>query len=334
MQNVESMKKSGMVLILGLLVSGVAAGPAVETALERPLLRDGFILREVAGTLIRQPAEPPDSNDVWLFEFSSDVNDSGPARGTGFQPVESTTTEPAPNGSVLKVGARLQLLPSSALERMVADIPKISNFKSQISDSSRPVGPAYLLSGRVTKYKGRNFIFPNYSLPLLPEKPKAEIPDLNDVPAPGGVMALDEPNDVLAMPPDFIEKLRARREKETSGAKVPIVEAQQLVEDANAARAVRYAQSPDSILVDRTAFLVQRSQNGPVCSLDALGRNIQQVALRLLPCEVLEAAEREQSAEPEPIRFKIAGLVTTYKGDSYLLLQKAIRTYSHGNFGR
>jgi hypothetical protein len=224
---------------------------------------------------------------------------------------------------------RLQLLPSSALERMVADVPRIRNLKFEIPDSPPLTAPAYLLSGRVTKYKGANFIFPNYFLPLLPEKPRTEIPDSN-TPAPGGVMALDEPNDVLALPPDIIEKLRARREKETSARDEP----QRPVEDANAAKVVRYAQSPDSILVDRTGFLVQRPQGGPVCYLDALGRNIQHVALRLLPCEALELAEREQSAEPEPVRFRIAGIVTTYKGDSYLLLQKAIRTYSHGNFGR
>ena len=323
------MNSLGMILILGLLASGGAAGPAVEKAPERPLLRDGFILRDVAGALIRQAAEPTDSNDVWLFELNSDVNDSGPGRPAA----PSTGAGQAPSGSVLKAGTRLQLLPSSALERMVADIPKISNLKSEITDSPPLAGPAYLLNGRVTKYKGRNFIFPEYFLPLQPEKPKVQISDSN-APASRWVMALDEPNDVLAMPPDIIKKLSARREEETSGVKTPVAERTRPVEDANAAKAVPYAQSPDSILADRTAFLVRRPQGGFVCSLDALGRNIQHVALRLLPCEALEAAEREQSAQPEPIRFKIGGIVTTYKGDNYLLLQKAIRTYSHGNFGR
>jgi hypothetical protein len=328
-QGVQLMKNFGMILILGLLAGVAAAGPAMEAASERPLLRDGFMLRDAAGTLIRQPAEPPDSNEAWLFELSSDVNDSGPGRPAA----PSTGAGQVSSGSVLKAGTRLELLRSSALERMVADVSKISNFKSEISDSPPLVAPTYFLNGRVTKYKGRNFIFPNYFLPLQPEKSKVQIPDSN-APASRWVMALDEPNDVLAMPPDIIEKLRVRREKETSGAKAPRDEPQRPVEDANAAKAMRYAQSPDSILVDRTALLVQRSQGGLVFSLDALGRNIQHVALRLLPCEALELAEREQSAEPEPVRFRIAGIVTTYKGDSYLLLQKAIRIYSHGNFGR
>jgi len=37
---------------------------------------------------------------------------------------------------------------------------------------------------------------------------------------------------------------------------------------------------------------------------------------------------------PEPVRFKIAGIKTAYKGEHYLLLQKATRVYSHENFDR
>jgi hypothetical protein len=67
---------------------------------------------------------------------------------------------------------------------------------------------------------------------------------------------------------------------------------------------------------------------------DALGRNVQRLSFRLLPCEILELTERMQSADLEPLRFKIAGILTTYGDERYLLLQKATRTYNHGNFGR
>jgi hypothetical protein len=49
---------------------------------------------------------------------------------------------------------------------------------------------------------------------------------------------------------------------------------------------------------------------------------------------VLELAEQRQSAVPVPVRFKIAGIMTKYKGENYLLLQKATRIYSHQNFDR
>jgi hypothetical protein len=39
-----------------------------------------------------------------------------------------------------------------------------------------------------------------------------------------------------------------------------------------------------------------------------------------------------QRSSVEPIRFNIAGLVTEFKGRQYLLLQRAIRVHSHGNF--
>jgi hypothetical protein len=45
-------------------------------------------------------------------------------------------------------------------------------------------------------------------------------------------------------------------------------------------------------------------------------------------------AEITRAAIPEPVRFKIAGVVTKYKGEKYLLLQKATRIYGHGNFAR
>jgi len=87
-------------------------------------------------------------------------------------------------------------------------------------------------------------------------------------------------------------------------------------------------------LADRTAFLVKHDDGQLVFVLDAFGRNVRPVSLRLLPCEVLDMAEQRQSAVPEPVRFKIAGIITKYKGENYLLLQKATRVYSHQNFDR
>ena len=54
--------------------------------------------------------------------------------------------------TVIKAGTRLELLPSSALERMTAD------------RKTRTTATYRLWNGRVTKYKGRNYIFPNFFL--------------------------------------------------------------------------------------------------------------------------------------------------------------------------
>jgi hypothetical protein len=264
------------IFTLGTMVSEAVAG-------RENLLREGFILRGVDGRLIGS-----DSNDVWFFELNSDVND-----------YENT----------VKAVTRLELLPSSGLEKMTADVKMRSE-------------PIYrLLDGKITKYKGRNFIFPKYFLPLSKTKesesqvaPESKEKNKSSEPS----TAVNEPNDILSVPPEVVEKLKASR-KVIANSKEAAIER------------TRYT---DTILLDRTGFLVKEDGDQPVFVLDALGRNLQHVSLRLLPCEVLELIEHKQSRTPSQIRFKIAGIRTEYKNQSYLLLHKATQVYNYGNFGR
>jgi hypothetical protein len=72
-----------------------------------------------------------------------------------------------------------------------------------------------------------------------------------------------------------------------------------------------------------------------VFTIDGLGRNVDDLHFRLLPCETLEATEK--SLVETPIvrqRFRVSGVITMYKGQRYMLLQRATRTYSHDNFAR
>ncbi len=299
------MRKRLILLILVFFMGVVTAalGFGAETS-RQTLLRDGFILRGFDGKLTGS-----DSNDVWFFEFGTDVNDY---RGRA------------------SAGTRLELLPSSELEKMIADV----NERSAAD---------YRLWGWITKYKGRNFIFPNYFFPLgklsrpwskTPPKtrPKERKP-IEGLSAKESEQQPDisEPNDVLAIPQEIIEKLKAGRivRPEELG-RTP--KAKKEVVDSASEKKAQLQQ--DSILADRTAFLSKQDDGQLVFVLDAFGRNVRTVSLRLLPCEVLELAEQRQSAEPEPVRFKIAGIITKYKGENYLLLQKATRVYSHQNFDR
>jgi hypothetical protein len=301
-------------LFLVILMSGIAAasGFGSETVPEPLLLRDGFSLTRVDGKLIGS-----DSNDVWFFELSEDVNDYR---------------------AVAKAGTRLELLPSSTLEKMVADVKKRST-------------PAYRLwNAEVTTYRGRNFIFPRYFLPLRTAEDKSQKTEnggqkaegrkqkMESGPLPLEIskpeVALDEPNDILTMPPEIIERFKARRERPTTTSLRQIMDSNEVSAGEFPSDAQVYTRGSDSVFVDRTAFLVEQDDGGFVFVPDALGRNVLRQTLRLLPCEVLELTERNQSAELEPLRFKIAGILTTYRDEQYLLLQKATRTYSHGNFGR
>ncbi len=318
------MNKRPVFLTLVFLLSVVPAtlGFSIETA-RNNLLRDGFVLRGVDGklkpaVLIGKSEELGDSGapirtdpnldwcgSGWFFEFSTDVNDY---RGRA------------------AAGTRLELLPSSELEKMIADV------------NERSVA-GYRLWGWVTKYKGRNFIFPNYFFPLgKRSRPRSQTLPKGHRPTESPSIkeskrqpAISEPNDVLAIPQEIIEKLKAGRivRPEKLG-RTP--KTKKGVGDSVSAKKAELEK--DSILADRTAFLSKQDDGQIVFVLDAFGRNVRPVSLRLLPCEVLELTELRQSAVPEPVRFKIAGILTKYKGKNYLLPQKATRVYSHQNFDR
>ena len=276
-------------ILTALLVSTVAGRAAGGLKKTKPLM-DGFVLAGVDGKLRSADGNDPDK---WFFEFDSDVSD-----GKG----------------LVKAGATIELVPSAAMEKMTQYA--IRNTQYDIR-----------LWGKVTKYGGRNFIFGIYFLPLSKVK-RAESSTSQKTQQKDNELTINESNDVLAIPQEIIDKLKAR----------PTVRTAQLRKGL--------ALKQDFILADRTGFISSCVARDAYCEkgkaqntqydfvLDALGRNVPQVKLNLLPCEVLEKAEQRQSAEPEPIRFKVAGIVTKYKGENYLLLHRAERTYNHGNFGR
>ena len=281
------------------LKSELSAGMAGKT-----ILPDGYILRGVEGKLFRQ-----DANGVWLFEFDSAVSD-GKGR--------------------VDVGARLELLPSSALERMIADV----NDRSTAS---------YELWAKVTKYKSNNFILPIYFLPL--NKVKSQPPSTLQQSQEKAKPTIGDPNGELAIPQEILDKLRNRRTVRLQQPERSKARKQDAVL-ANRTGFIRDSGHGTLVSATRLGEAQSRSQKGEAVAgrgtmygvfvLDALGRNIQSAGggLRLLPCQALELTEWEQSAGPDPIRFRIAGIVTEYRGQKYLLLQQATRVYSHGNFGR
>lgn len=300
------------------VVWGVSGVSGFDTTLihEPPLLREGFVLRGVDGQL-----SGPDSNDVWFFELAADVND--------FR-------------DVLEAGTKVQMLPSSTLEKMIAD----GRRRSQMTFR--------LWNGRITKYKGRNFIFSSFFLPIRQEKktgPKtSEAPqqansdDIIKTPSDQEfehVLTARDPNDVLIIPKDLFDKLQATREV--------MAARERRIVDGNSVRTVvpnlphdgreksqhqRYIGSSDTVFVNRTGFIVGRNDGDFLFELDALGRNVRRRSLRLLPCEALELAEQKISVGFETVRFKISGILTSFQNTEYLLLHKATPTYSHGNFGK
>ncbi len=257
------------------------------------ILRDGFALTGIVGKLT---APGGSSGDIWLFELAADLSD---------------------DRNRIAAGGTVELLPSSALEKMIAD----ANEHSE---------KTFRLWGEITEYKGRNFIFPLFSLPVsIINEPK---PTQNKQKP---RIAINEPNDVLAVPQEIVDRLGKKRAVRTVRLRGTPNTMNAHSKDPNNQR-----QKQDFILSNRTAFLVEQSDSSipkiynSRFVLDAVGRGLANEALEALPCKALERAEKKQLLEPDPMRFKISGVVTEYKGRHYLLCQKAVWVHSHENFGR
>jgi hypothetical protein len=243
-----------------------------------PIIPDGTVIQAVDGALVRN-----DSNDLWLFQFAHDVDGVGGA---------------------LPAGSSLEVLPSSILDSMVAD-------------ANDRLLPRYRLSAVVTQYRGANYLFPTYYLPLSKLK-GADESETTEEPADG---IEPVPDGALEIPDEVLERMRTRRQ-----ARGP----QPKEVDETPTETGRRART--HVLVGRVGF-IEFAEDRPVFVPDGLGRNVSQMRYELLPCSALEQAEGRLAAFPQPIRFNVAGVVTEYQGKSYLLLQRAIRVYNYGNFG-
>lgn len=288
-------------VVLFINVVAIASGfpPAKPSQM---LLRDGSVLTSVDGRLVTHDdneAKRNSASEGWFFEFESDFS---------------------VGKCLVKAGTRLELLPSSVLEGMIADA-------NNAPDAS------YRLGGSLTQYRGKNFIFPTYFLPLAKTK-MPKLPASQKSPQQESRLKINEPNDVVKIPKELLDKLPDR--KKTIVHTTRPENSQEFKSEPG--RKTKSRKKLDSILADRSGF-IRKSSYGTQDSwrkvsfvLDALGRKKGKTSLRLLPCQALEQAQRTQAAALDNLRFKIAGIVTKFKGKKYLLLQRSTRLYSHGNF--
>ncbi len=175
-------------------------------------------------------------------------------------------------------------------------LEKLASVVSEQNNSFR-------IWGKLTTYKDKNYVYPSYFLKVtkvVDENSPAEESD---------------PNETKIIPDDALALLKPTRVINLTELKKPMgVEA-------------------DGVLTDRTGFL-KVSPEGCYFGFDAMGRNVDLLQLPLLPCKELEEMEKQQTKSAFPLRFKIFAIVTKYKGKNYLLLQRAARLYSRGNFAR
>ncbi len=244
-------------------------------------------------------AEPPAPKPLLDGLFLQDVNGRLAHDDVNDVWLFDLTADVNAAGVNVPAGTDFILLPSGVL----ADI---------IADSRDRLQPLYRLSVQVTQYQGRNYLLPIHYLSWSRLKEPNE-------PAPGAgrqIPGAAEPNKAFPVPPEIAKALQGR----------PPLRAQPRV------TASPSAETSARVLVDVVGFLEQ-GKGQTVFVPDAWGLNVSAQAYVVLPNAILEQAERTQTAARDRIRFSIAGQVSAFKGRSYLLLLRAARAYSYGDFG-
>lgn len=298
-----------------------AAGAAIDatSAPKYPtsLLREGFVFNGINGT-VRKAA----GDDKWVFTPDALVTD---------------------NLNVLRKTESIELLASSTLEKIVFEAEK--NLKTDGVIPVRIWGTVTTYSKRSTIRKKdidsesgielpayRNFLFPAYFIPVAEiesgrdsGKAKQLQQDENKIKEsiiPAGArekLKSDEPkretDEDAIIPADIMEKLKPKRRVnlEKWRKTLPV--------------------EGDFLLIGRSGFLEMESEH-TVFALNSFGRKINGLSFRLLPCQALQNTQERIASSFGRQRYKVAGTVTKYKGENYLLLQHAVRTFSNGNFAR
>jgi hypothetical protein len=199
-------------------------------------------------------------------------------------------------------GKALPLLPCSVLEQMTG----LAGEENQLRVE---------LSALFTEYKHKNHLFSVYFLPLregiaqpAPEETK-EAPEKGAEEKP----AREEPVEDSIIPAEILQQIKTNKSPDLE----KFMQIAEVTGDMN--------------LIGRSGYLSE-TEKMPVFLPDAFGMKVNNKEFTLLPNSMLTTAEKELARRPGRQRFNVSGLVTTYKGQAYMLLRRANRTYTHGNF--
>ncbi len=290
-------------VLVAVLMPATARAGAKAQEVARPL-REGSMVSAVDGKLTKAA-----ESNKWFFTAEVDITDG---RGT------------------VKAGEPIELLPSGMLERMTslsaddeaihvrlwARVTRYSNrnilidkmpsrkFVNRKAPDKQKLDSKFLGENLFN----RNFLFPIYFVPLSTIDKTEEQKDLTD--------DTGETDEESIIPKEVLDRLKRKRV-------VNLAKLDDMLETEG-----------DVILANRTGFVII-DDSAKTFSIDGLGRNVDDLHFKLLPCDTLEATEK--SLVEKPIvrqRFRVSGVITMYKGQRYMLLQRATRTYSHGNFAR
>lgn len=205
--------------------------------------------------------------------------------------------------TIFPAGNPLPLLPCSVLEQMTGLAGEENELRVE-------------LSALFTEYKHKNYLFSVYFLPIqdsVVEPDPAETKKISEK-APGEKTVLEEETEEDSIiPANILRQIKANKSPDLK----KFMQIAQVTGDMN--------------LIGRAGYL-SKSEKMPVFLPDAFGMKINNNEFTLLPNSMLADAEKELAKTPGQQRFNVSGLVTSYKGQTYILLRRANRTYTHGNF--
>ena len=266
---------------------------------DKTIMREGFVLELIPGTV-------ENTDGLWTFTLEQEVTDWV---------------------KTLQPGTRIEILSSSTLERMASLVDPGKN-KIRVR-----------IQGTILKYHSQNYLFPTAFIPLAevkevqpepqPQQEPAQADQVEvvtaDTPKPDDSVLSDDVKDLLGggWAPS-VEKMRPKPQpKKDTPKSTGTVETTDSV----------YSTSIDYNLVGRPGFVVI---NGNLKSfkIDCLGRKIDNSTYVLLPCGALETFEETKYDMPGRRRYMVSGIVTSYKGQNYLLMQRLVRMYNNDNFAR
>jgi hypothetical protein len=215
--------------------------------------------------------------------------------------------------TVIAKGTPLPILPSIGQGQMRS----IAGDKTEI-----PVR----IWGILTQYRKQNYLFPIQVLPLTVSTPTP----VESKPSPSADAVRTDPNvdpnteDV--MPAELLKILRSQQRIDLAR----LSEAAASREMPTDQEATATPDGRESSLIGKAGFITLGETK--YFMPDAFGRKVEKTDFILLPCLTLETVEERLSRGLGRYRYTISGIMTQYQGKNYLLLYRAIRTYSNHNF--
>ena len=258
----------------------------------RAFFPDGTYLKAVDGVVIHDA-----NTGLWQFKLQDKAQKAG-LQGPGAA-AESTGLKGKGvknHTATLANETQLILLPNEQLQALIADVTKYPDATCR-------------LWARATEYASKNYLWISNHL-MLTQTPRdtPQVQDESDTAASDRTPAnrLDIPESVRRT----VSRQRAVRPGSHMGTG---------------------AESSSHVLLDRVGH-VGSGDRSKMFVFDGFGLSSHESAIRLLPSRALQQMEREQARSSEAYRFCIAGITSTFEGKTYLLVQRAYRVYSYGNF--